>query len=188
MTTLQDCATIDQLAQLGYTAMQIAVEVCWQVWTVRKWRRRAQRDGRKGLASKMGRPASGALSSFPSRLRETLRAWRIEHPGWEPKTLRAELEADESFKGQRLPSLSAIANFLKEQDLTRPYERHSELPQPQTQPASAPYEEWEMDSRGQEQVPDVGVIALVNLNDVFSKVKMISYPCLVGQKRATRRP
>jgi hypothetical protein len=32
------------------------------------------------------------LSSFPSRLRETLRAWRIEHPGWEPKTLRAELE------------------------------------------------------------------------------------------------
>jgi hypothetical protein len=86
------------------------------------------------------------------------------------------------------PSLSAIANFLKEQDLTRPYERHSELPQPKTQPASAPHEEWEMDSRGQEYVPDVGIIALVNLSDVFSKVKVISYPCLVGQERATRRP
>jgi transposase-like protein len=96
---------IDQLAQLGYTDTQIAVEVGWKVWTVRKWRRRAQRDGRKGMASKMGRPAIGALSSYPSRLREALRAWRIAHPGWGPKTLRTELEADESFKGQRLPSL-----------------------------------------------------------------------------------
>jgi hypothetical protein len=188
MTTLQDRATIDRLAQLGYTDTQIAVEVGWKVWTVRKWRRRAKREGRKGMASKMGRPAIGALSSYPSRLREALRAWRIGHPGWGPKTLRAELEGDERFKRQRLPSLSGIANFLKEQDLTRPYERHSELPQPKTQPAGAPHEEWEMDSRGQEYVPDVGVIALIDLSDEFSKVKVISYPCLVGQKRATRRP
>jgi transposase len=188
MTTLQDRVTIDQLAQLGYTDSQIAVEVGWNVRTVRKWRRRAQREGRKGMASKIGRPATGALSSYPSRLRETLRAWGIDHPGWGPKTLRAELEGDESFKGQRLPSLSGIANFLKEQDLTRTYERHSELPQPEAQAASAPHEEWEMDSRGQEYVPDVGVIALIDLSDEFSKVKVISYPCLVGQKRATRRP
>jgi hypothetical protein len=87
-----------------------------------------------------------------------------------------------------LPSLSGIANFLKEQDLTRTYERHSELPQPESQAASAPHEEWEMDSRGQEYVPDVGVIALIDLSDEVSKAKVISYPCLVGQKRATRRP
>jgi transposase len=188
MTSLQDRATIDQLAQLGYTDTQIAAEVGWKVRTVQKWRRRAQRDGRKGLGSKMGRPATGALSSYPSRLRETLRVWRISRTGWGPKTLRAELEADESFEGQRLPSLSAIANYLKELELTRPYERHSELPQPKTQVANAAHEEWEMDSRGQEYVPDVGMIALINLCDVFSKVKVISYPSLVGQKRATRRP
>ena len=188
MTSLQDRATIDQLAQLGYTDRQIAAEVGWKVRTVRKWRCRAQRDGRKGLASKLGRPATGALSSYPSRLRETLRVWRTGHPGWGPKTLRAELEADESFEGQRLPSLSAIANFLNELELARPYERHSELPQPKTQAANAAHEEWEMDSRGQEYVPDVGMIALINLSDVFSKVKVISYPSLVGQKRATRRP
>ena len=188
MTSLQDRATIDQLAQLGYTDTQIAAEVGWEVRTVQKWRRRAQRYGRKGLGSKMGRPATGALSTYPSRLRETLRVWRISHPGWGPKTLRAELEADESFEGQRLPSLSAIANFLNELELTRPYERHSELPQLKTQVANAAHEEWEMDSRGQEYVPDVGMIALINLIDVFSKVKIISYPSLVGQKRATRRP
>ena len=188
ITTLQDRVTMDQMSQQGYTNSQIASEVGWAIPTVRKWRRRARRDGRKGLASKMGRPATGALSSYPVRLRETLHAWRVAHPGWGPKTLRAELEADERFEGQRLPSLSGIANFLKEQDLARSYERHSELPQSTSQATSAPHEEWEMDSRGQERVPDIGIIALVNLCDEFSKAKIRSYPCVVGQKRATRRP
>jgi transposase len=188
MTSLQDRAAIDQLAQLGYTDSQIAVEVGWKVRTVRKWRRRAQQNGRKGLASKMGRPSAGALSSYPVRLRETLRVWREAHPGWGPKTLRAELETDEQFEGQRLPVLSSIADFLKEQEVTRPYERHSELPQPARQATSAPHEEWEMDSRGQEWVPDVGIVALINLSDDLSKAKIRSYPCVVGQKRATRRP
>jgi len=136
----------------------------------------------------MGRPATGALSSFPVQIRETLRVWRINHPGWGPNTLRAELEADERFKGQRLPSPSSIAEFLNEQGLTRPYERHSELPQPKQRATRAPHEEWEMDSRGQERVPDIGLVALINLSDEFSKAKIISYPCTVGQKRATRRP
>jgi transposase len=188
MTTLQDRVTIDQLAQLEYTDPQIAAEVGWKARTVRKWRRRTQKQGRKGLASVMGRPATGALSTFPSFIRNTLRDWRMAHPGWGPKTLRAELEADERFKGQWLPSRSAVARFLKEEEATRPYERHSDLPQPGPQTASVPHKEWEMDSRGQEYVPGVGVIALVNLSDVFSKVKVTSYPCLVGQKQATRRP
>ena len=188
MTSLQDRAAIDQLAQLGYTDSQIAAELGWKTRTVRKWRRRAQQNGRKGLASKMGRPPAGGLSSYPIRLRETLRAWRDAHPGWGPKTLRAELEADEQFEGQRLPVLSSIADFLKEQEVTRPYERHSELPQPTRQTTSAPHEEWEMDSRGQEWVSDVGVVALINLSDDLSKAKIRSYPCVVGQKRATRRP
>ena len=76
MTTLQDRATIDQLARLGYTDRQIAEQVGWEIPTVRKWRRRAQACGRKGLASKMGRPKTGALSTFPALIRETLRAWR----------------------------------------------------------------------------------------------------------------
>lgn len=188
MTSLQDRATIDQLAQLGYTDSQIAAEIGWKVRTVRKWRRRAQQNGRKGLMSKMGRPPTGALSSYPARLRETLRAWRDAHPGWGPKTLRAELEADERFEGCRLPAPSSIAAFLKEMEVTRSYERHSELPQPARGKTNAPHEEWEMDSRGQERVPDVGIVALINLSDDFSKAKIRSYPCVVGQKRATRRP
>jgi transposase InsO family protein len=142
----------------------------------------------QGIGFGDGASDKGALSTYAALIRDTLRAWRIAHPGWGPKTLLAELEADKCFKGQRLPKRSNIARFLKEQGLTRTYERHSELPQPKPQTASVPHEEWEMDSRGQEYVPEVGVIALINLSDVFSKVKVVSYPCWVGQKRATRRP
>ncbi len=45
-----------------------------------------------------------------------------------------------------------------------------------------------MDARGYQRVPDVGVIALINLNDVFSRVKLLSYPCWSGQKRVSRHP
>ena len=32
----------------------------------------------------------------------------------------------------------------------------------------ATHEEWEIDARGQEYVPEVGVVELINLNDVYS--------------------
>jgi transposase len=188
VTSLQERATIDQMAQLGYTDRQISVEVGWTKGTVRKWRRRAQQQGHQGLALKMGRPVTGALSSYPDLVRDTLREWRLAHPGWGPKTLRTELAMDERFQGQGLPDPSSIARFLKEQDLPRPYQRHSELPQLRTGTASMPHEEWEMDARGYQSVPDVGVIALINVNDVFSRVKLLSYPCLLGKKRASRHP
>jgi hypothetical protein len=45
-----------------------------------------------------------------------------------------------------------------------------------------------MDARGHEKVPDAGVIALININDVFSKVKVMSYPCWLGKQCAKRHP
>lgn len=187
-TTLQDRIIIWELAEAGTPDPWIANAVGWKVPTVRKWRRRAQRQGRKGLASSMGRPVTGALSTFPALVRDTLRAWRIGHPGWGPKTLLTHLEDDERFKGRSLPALSSIARFLKEGEFTRSYERHSDLPQSEHQTACAPHEEWEMDARGHEYVPEVGVIALINLSDVYSTVKIQSYACWLGAKRMTRRP
>ncbi len=91
-------------------------------------------------------------------MRETLKAWREAHPGWRPKTLRAELEADERFKGQKLAGIRSIAVFLKQEGLTRSYERHSDLPQTtQAATANTRHEVWAMDARGHEQTPDVGV-------------------------------
>jgi len=43
-----------------------------------------------------------------------------------------------------------------------------------------------MDARGYQYVPDAGIITLINLNDCFSRTRLLSYPCLLGEKRVCR--
>lgn len=45
-----------------------------------------------------------------------------------------------------------------------------------------------MDARGHELVPNVGIIALINLNDRYSRVRLLSYPCWLGTQKVTRHP
>jgi len=187
MTTVEERVLICELVKAGHTGREIAKQLGWSKWTVRKWHRRG-RKGRKALASIMGRPASGVLSTYSVSIRETLRAWRKAHPGWGPKTLRAELETDDRFEGQKLPGLRSIARFLNQKELTRSYERHSILPQTEHVTAKSPHEAWEMDARGHEHISDVGVVTLINLNDRFSRLRLLSYPCLLGEKRQERSP
>ena len=67
-TSLEDRTTIVTLAKAGHSDTNIAERTGWSVSTVRKWRRREARQGRPGLASKMGRPATGAMSTFSSEI------------------------------------------------------------------------------------------------------------------------
>lgn len=187
-TTLEDRMTIVTLAEAGHSDADIAERTGWSIRTVRKWRRRKEQQGRPGLASRMGRPVGGAMSTFAPVVVETVRAWRQAHPGWGPLTLRTELEGYEALRDKPLPSRPTIARWLKQKELTRPYERHAGLPQPSQASAQAPHDEWEMDARGHAMVPDVGVISLINLNDRFSKVKLRSHPCWLGKQRASRHP
>ncbi|MCP4308256.1 MAG: transposase [bacterium] len=185
-TTLEDRLQIVGLAEAGLTDPQIAEQIGWSKHTVRKWRRRGQRQGRAGLASTMGRPRRGALSEYPGKVRATLKRWREAHPGWGAKTLHAELLKDPAFTGQRTPSAASIGRFLREQNLTRSYEKHSAIAEPDHRPAEEPHEVWEMDARGYSRVPDVGVVSLVNLNDRCSHARLLSYPVWLGDKRCQR--
>jgi hypothetical protein len=108
--------------------------------------------------------------------------------------LQAAEAEDKSFKSfkfkGKLPSSRSIALFLKAEGLIRPYERHSKLPQSDRPKAEvkAPHEEWEMDAKGQQFVDKVGVITLINLNDCYSRVRLLSYPCFLGKMRVERHP
>jgi len=187
-TSLEERVTILTLANAGHSDRDIAQRTGWKLSTVRKWRRRGQREGRSGLISKMGRPATGALSTFSSIVQEKLLAMRESHPGWGPLTLRIELEDDPSLAGKSVPVRSSIARWLKGEELTRSYERHQDLPQPASVFVRTCHQEWEMDARGYEKTPEVGVVTLINLSDCFSKVHLLSYPCWLGEQRATRHP
>jgi transposase len=187
-TSLEERVRIGIMAELGLSDKEIAQRIGWSVHTVRKWRRQYEREGRSGLASPMGRPKQGALSTFPVQLRERLRTWREAHPGWGAKTLHAELQVRERSERQPLPSIASIGRFWHEQGVVRPYEKHQNLPVAARDPAQQPHAAWEMDARGYGRIPDVGLVSLIQLNDRCSHVRLLSYPVWVGEQRCIRHP
>lgn len=186
--SLQNRVQIQVLAQEGKSDVQIAQQLRLNKHTVRKWRRRGQGQVDPPGAGLIGRPCQGALSTYPSRFAQMLRNWRTAHPGWGPKTLYAELLRHPAFQGERLPSKATLFRWLHQEQFARAYQKHVALPAKCVSPAAACHEEWEMDARGHEKIPKVGVVSLINVNDVFSKVKIMSYPCWLGQTRLTHSP
>lgn len=165
-TSLEERIAISEQAAAGRTDRQIAQEMNLSVWTVRKWRRRAQKKGRDGLISRRGRPPAGVLGASPPEMRQALRQMREEHPGWGPVTLRLEL-ADRGWDGTRLPSRSRIAAFLRQEGLVRPYHRRSPLPQPGPIRPQRVHEEWAVDAQGVVQTP-LGKVSVINIVDEVS--------------------
>jgi len=133
-TTLQERLEITERASSGESDSAIAAVLGCSVWTVRKWRRRGQQQGRSGLRSQMGRPVTGVLSTLPAAMRETILHLRRTHPGWGPTTLPAELRVDPRWKDPPLPSRSHIAALLNAEKLTRCYQKLSPLPAPPIRP------------------------------------------------------
>jgi transposase InsO family protein len=177
-TTFPERLDITERAAAGQSDPAIAAALCCSVWTVRKWRRRGQHQGRIGLSSHMGRPTTGPLSTFPRGMREAILQMRRTHPGWGPTTLLAELRVDPRWAEHSLPSRSRIAALLKAEKLTRDYQKHSELPIPPIQPEGAPHDKWELDAQGRMHVAGVGNVSLITMIDTVSRLKVESYPCL----------
>jgi len=177
-TSLEERIEIGERWESGQTDRQIATAMGRPLATVRKWRRKYQREGRSGLASRMGRPPTGALGQFPLELQDAVRKMRESCPGQGPMTIRTELEGDQYFRGMKLPSRPRIAAFLKQEGFARKYERHSELPQPKAAKPERAHEEWEVDAKGVIKVSNLGSVSIINIADVFSRLKPGSLPCM----------
>ncbi len=177
-TSFQVRLEMMEQASAGLNDTQIAIALGCSVWTVRKWRRRSLKLGRVGLASRMGRPATGPVSAFPKEVKEAILHLRTLHPGWGSTTLLAALKTDAYWCDQPLPSRAHIARLLKQAGLTRRYQPHHDLPQPPPTESRTPHQEWQMDAQGIMRVEGVGKVSLINLVDVTSRLKAESYPSL----------
>jgi transposase InsO family protein len=184
-TTLQQRVAILEQATARRTDPEIAASLGLAVATVRKWRRIGQRQGRTGLASTMGRPATGALGTLPVPLREAIRRMRQGHPGWGPATILAELQRDPAWADQPLPSRARVAAFLREAKLTRCYQKQRPLPQPAPSDPALPHDEWQLDAQGVTTVTGIGSVCLINIGDVVSRLKIESGPIVTRIQPAT---
>jgi hypothetical protein len=185
LTPLQQRLEIWERAQQGQSDATIAAALQLSAVTVRKWRRRAAKHGRSGLATTLGRPTRGPLSHCAEALRGRVRQLRRSHPGWGPETLRLELAADPHLAGQALPSRASLAAFLKAEGLTRRYERHAILSQPPVAPPSAAHEEWQLDAQGVRRVAGAGCVTVINIGDPYTHLRVGSQACLARRKAAT---
>ena len=79
-----------------------------------------------------------------------------------------------------------IAKILKEEGFIAAREPSVELPNGASGQIDHAHQLWELDARGYEQVPDVGMVTLINLNDRFTHARLLSYPCWLGQSRVER--
>ena len=177
-TTFEVRLEIGEHAAAGLNDPQIASVVGCSVWTVRKWRRRAQHQGRVGLTSLMGRPARGPVSTFPNELKASILHLRKLHPGWGPDTLLTALKMDPCWADHLLPSRAQLARLLKHAGLTRRYQPHHDLIQPAQTSLTDPHQEWQMDAQGVMRVEGVGKVSLISIVDVTSRLKAESYPSL----------
>jgi len=177
-TTLQERLTIQTLALAGQSDRQIASALGCSLATVRKWRRIAQRLGRAGLTSVIGRPVSGALGSLTDAQRAAIRHLRETHPGWGPNTILAELRREPAWASLSLPSRARIAAFLRQEGLSRPNHKRRALPQPSPSSATAAHDEWQLDAQGACEVAGLGKVCLITVADVVSRLKVESYPVL----------
>ena len=184
--TLEERIDIFESAEKGEASWRTARRLRIRQRTIQKWRRRGRLYGRAGLHSQMGRPKTGALSSYPAEMSDAVCRWRRDNPGWGPGTLRAELALHEAFRGKKLPSRATIARFLKEKGFITEREPVVELPNEPSGQVSHAHQLWELDARGYEQIPNVGMVTLINLNDRFTHARLLSYPCWLGQSRVER--
>ena len=176
-TSLSERIEIGERSKEGQTDRQIAEAMQRPLATIRKWRRRDQHQGRAGFASRMGRPKQGPLGHFSADLVRTLSKKRRDHPGWGPITLLKELEKDERFTKQALPSRSRVAAYLKAAESVRKYDRHQAPPEPKHTPLEQPHQEWEVDAQGKLPVDGLGGVSIINVTDVVSHFKIASLPC-----------
>jgi transposase len=176
-TTLAERITIAERVESGQSSREIAEELRRPLSTIRKWRQKYLREGRAGLSSQMGRPATGALATAPAEMKDAILELREKHPGWGAQTLRLEISKDKRFASLRIPSRARIAAYLKEQKKVRKYERHQDLPEPKVQPVQRPHQEWEMDAQGVTTITGLGKVSFINVLDVYSHASIDSHAC-----------
>ncbi len=156
----------------GATLKQIASELRCSEQTTRKWWR-IKRDNK--TVKPRGRPARGALSTFPPAVRKAAREIKKQQTHLGPIMVR--LKAAERLQRplEEMPSSSRLAVYFKEAcpEAVQSYERQS-YPNAALPKASEPHQRWQIDAKENVSLAEDEVATVFNGRDPFSGVILLS--------------
>lgn len=127
----------------------------------------------------MGRPLSGAMSTFDASLGEQVKELRKDNEGWGALTILLELEEEFSYSKEALPSVSSVNRYLRQQGLIKSKEPAGNLPSESCEKPKEVHELWEMDAQGATEVKGIGCQAMINMKDGLSKKHCMAFPVAV---------
>ena len=188
-TTLADRQQIVALKKAEQSHRVVADSTGWSVETVRKVWRDFRRTEETGLpAAKVGRPATGPLSTFDPLVRYVALRRKLERPHAGPDVILADMDIRPSLQGLRLPSSSSLGAYFNTfgDRLVTP-RRHLQLPGQSSQlaPVTAAHECWLLDFDEDLNWSGVGWTNVMNVTDLATGIKIGSYvhPAGPPQKR-----
>lgn len=178
-TTLADRQQIVALKRVGYSHQAVAAATGWRVETVRKVWRAFRRDGEAGLqAGKVGRPATGPLSTFAPLVRYVALRRKLERPHAGPDVILADMAIRPSLSGLSLPSSASLGSYFSTfgERLLTP-RRHLQLPGQRSQllPAYEAHQCWSLDFDEGVHWAGVGWVNIMNISDLATGIKVGSY-------------
>lgn len=188
-TTPVDRQQIVASKKAGQSHQSVADATGWSIETVRKvWRdfRRAEEMG--SITVKVGRPATGPLSTFDPLVRYAALRRKLERPHAGPDVILADMAIRPSLRGLRLPSSSSLgAYFSTFGDRLVTPRRHLQLPGQSSKlaPVTAVHECWLLDFDEILNWSGVGWANVMNMTDLATGIKTGSYvhPAGSPQKR-----
>jgi hypothetical protein len=178
-TTLADRQQIVALKKAGQSHNSVAAATGWHTETVRKVWRNYKRSAEAGLmAVKVGRPATGPLSTFDPLVRHVALRLKRERPHAGPDVILADMAVRPSLRGMRLPSSSSLgAYFSSFGDRLVIPRRRLQLPGQRSKlsPATAVHECWLLDFDEKLNWSGVGWTNVMNITDLRTGIKIGSY-------------
>jgi transposase len=165
---------IVQRHQQGQSYHQIAVAMHLNYYTVRKWCRRQQRQGWRGIEPCSRTPSTGVLSHFHPVIKYVALRLKRQHPGWGLDKLRLELQRHPDLAGEQLPARSSLHSYLKQfyPRLRQHRPARTHRPQPSIERAGAAHEGWQMDFKGDYSFPHLGKVKPFMVCDEYTSAPL----------------
>jgi len=178
-TGYTDRQAIVALREEGYSYQAIAQETGWGYEIVGKICRAYQERSQAALTpQRLGRPATGPLSSFGPVVKFACLRIKRQHPGWGPDIVLAELATRSWAQGMKLPSTSRIGAYFSQFGARLVKVRsHRQLPQEKSlEPAlRCAHACWQMDMDEYIELPGCGLVNILNLVDYATGIKIGSF-------------